>query len=99
MLVPHSKECYYAIEGVASEESYLDSMGTSSGITQVTMVDTIRDVSFSIKTSKPFILLRYPVYTVSQSDSGFEKNYQGSCMVLCFEMNNSLHLDCELTIQ
>ena len=99
MLVPHSKECYYGIEGVASEESYLDSMGTSSGITQVTMVDTIRDVSFSIKTSKPFILLRYPVYTVSQSDSGFEKNYQGSCMVLCFEMNNSLHLDCKLTIQ
>ena len=34
-------------------------------------------------------MVRYPVYTVSQSDRGFEKNFQGSSIVWCVELNGA----------
>lgn len=99
MLAPHAKECHYIVEGISAEESYLDSIGLINNITCYAIADNIRNATFSVQASRPATLLRYPLYTVSQSDSGFEKNFQGSCVVLCFEVTNDLELDLTLTLQ
>ncbi|MGQ9842588.1 MAG: alpha-amylase/4-alpha-glucanotransferase domain-containing protein [Spirochaetota bacterium] len=99
MLAPHAKECHYIVEGMSAEESYLDSIGMINNITRYAIVDNNRNATFSVQASRPATLLRYPLYTVSQSDSGFEKNFQGSCVVLCFEVTNDLEFDLTLTLQ
>jgi hypothetical protein len=99
MLAPHAKECHYSVEGMPAEESYLDSVGQINNVTRYAVVDNNRNVTFSVQASKPATLLRYPLYTVSQSDSGFEKNFQGSCIILCFEVSDALELDMTLSLQ
>lgn len=93
MRAPHEKECRYVIEGLAEEDSYLDSIGQLGNITQSAITDNIRNVTFRVEINRPVTVLRYPLYTVSQSDSGFEKNYQGSCMVFCIAVDNAVELD------
>ncbi|MCX8123432.1 MAG: DUF1926 domain-containing protein [Spirochaetes bacterium] len=98
MRAPHAKECYYSIEGLSEEDSYLDSIGKSENISQCAIVDNNRNVTFNLQISKPVTLLRYPLYTVSQSDSGFEKNYQGSCIVLCINVDSTLEIDLTMSL-
>ncbi len=99
MLAPHVKECYYKIEGILPEESYLDSIGELDNITRYDIVDNNRNVTFSVQTNRPATLIRYPIYTISQSDAGFEKNFQGSCVILCFEVTDTLQLDLKMSLQ
>jgi alpha-amylase len=42
------------------------------------MVDEWKGFSVSLELQKAALLWRFPVETVSQSESGFEKNYQSS---------------------
>lgn len=44
--------------------------------------DGLAPIDFS--TSRPCTLLSYPIETVSSSESGYEKNYQGCCIMLIF---------------
>lgn len=99
MRAPHAKECHYIVDGLAQEESYLDSIGQMNNITRYAVTDGIRNITFSVQASRTATLLRYPIYTVSQSDSGFEKNFQGSCVMLCFEVADTLELDLILSLE
>ncbi len=51
------------------------------GITSMGMRDDFFGFEVSVSSDTPFDCWRFPVETVSQSESGFESTYQGSCMV------------------
>jgi len=47
-------------------------------------VDEYRGIAVCVQTDREFTLLRYPVETVSFSETGMEKIHQGICLRLLF---------------
>jgi len=75
----------------------LGETGELSGISSVRLADTYAGVSLDITVSAQATLWRFPVYTVSLSEDGFEKIYQGSCLVFSFPLgHNGLEVSFEL---
>jgi 4-alpha-glucanotransferase len=89
LLAAHDSDRYYEITDVKQEDSFLDMPGISPCIQSFVLVDNFNKFRIKITTSLEAALVRYPVYTVSQSDSGFEKNFQGSCMVFIYKSDGS----------
>ena len=58
----------------------LMNQGVTEDVSSVEIIDEARGVSVSLDTQKPCGLWRFPVETVSQSESGFEKKYQETCI-------------------
>ncbi|MBI5236890.1 MAG: DUF1926 domain-containing protein [Deltaproteobacteria bacterium] len=87
--------CFYRLspETAQAEDIGLKGFGEFKGITGVSLVDSFLGVEVSIEADSPLTLWRFPVYTVSLSEAGFEKNHQGSCLVflmpLTFGQNTS----------
>lgn len=59
----------------------LDLAAVDLGLARLTVDDGFRDIRVGFTLSQPWDLWRYPVETVSQSESGLERNYQCSCLV------------------
>ncbi|WKZ33889.1 MAG: DUF1926 domain-containing protein [Thermodesulfobacteriota bacterium] len=62
----------------------LGSRGRAEGVEWLRLVDSWKGIAASIGIDRPAALLRYPVHTVSLSEGGFEKIYQGSCLLFLF---------------
>ncbi len=91
LLAGHDEDRFYEIDGVLKPDSYLDSAGAAGPLVRFSLVDKYKGININIGSSRRFSLVRYPIYTVSQSDSGFEKNFQGSSLLLVFELNGGLN--------
>jgi 4-alpha-glucanotransferase len=85
LLSSHDEDRGYEIPGVSKENSYLDIPGSSETISSFELFDKFNKFKIVISSSIKASLIRYPIYSVSQSDSGFEKNYQGSSLVLVYD--------------
>lgn len=88
LLAGHDEGRFFEIEGVDKENSFLDSMGRTDGIDQFSMIDRYNDLKIVFCSSRSMTLIRYPLYTVSQSDSGFEKNFQGTSLLMIFPLDS-----------
>jgi alpha-amylase len=53
--------------------------------TTITFVDEWQGKQLTLHSSLPGRLLGYPVYTVSSSEAGFERTYQGTCILFGFD--------------
>ena len=60
------------------------STGEVKGITELRLIDEYTGIEAVIKLDGPTTLLRHPVHTVSLSEGGFEKIFQGSCLLFLF---------------
>lgn len=78
LLSGSSEDRYYEIEGVDLPDRSLGSRGVLAKVSFVKLVDEWKGFSVSLELDKPALLWRFPVETVSQSESGFEKTYQSS---------------------
>jgi alpha-amylase len=56
-------------------------------IDSVTFNDTHTRVGLEFKSSKRLTLWSHPIETVSLSEAGFERNYQGSCLLFILPLN------------
>ncbi|MDI6740062.1 MAG: DUF1926 domain-containing protein, partial [Candidatus Edwardsbacteria bacterium] len=59
----------------------LDAPAEDASISQLSVHDNHRKTVIDFSWDKPMDLWRYPVETVSQSEAGFERNYQCSCFL------------------
>lgn len=75
---------YEPNDGAFGFDIGLGSKGETPGIESVAMIDTLTRVKATITADRPADLWRFPVHTVSLSEGGFEKIYQGSCLVFLF---------------
>ncbi len=91
LLSSHDENKQYEIPGTSETDSYLDTPGLSDRVRSFALVDKYNEIKIKISTSIEATLLRYPVYTVSQSDSGFEKNYQGSSLILVYKFTEQVN--------
>ena len=71
-------------EGIGGDAA-LSSRGATSGLREFRIVDGWRNVAVKAKADREFALLRYPVETVSLSESGAEKIHQGVCLRMLFQ--------------
>lgn len=71
----------------SSDEKYkMNSCGESIDISSFKLVDEWKDFIVSFEASSCFRLLYYPIETVSLSEGGFEKTYQGTSLMPVFKI-------------
>jgi 4-alpha-glucanotransferase len=70
------------------------------GGTELRLVDGWRGKSVSISCEQAQRIMAYPVYTVSSSEGGFERTYQGSCILIgCQPVALLSGIHCELVFE
>lgn len=77
----------YLINGKAVTARGLLDKSEDRDVTTLDIKDQIMGVGINLKIDKPAILWRFPVLTVSLSESGFEKNYQSSALFPNWKIN------------
>ncbi len=81
MLAGSAEDRYYDIDDLELDDRTLASSGISEAVKKVKLVDEWKGVSVSLELEKPALIWRFPIETVSQSESGFEKTYQSSVVL------------------
>jgi alpha-amylase len=103
LLAGDAPDRYYQIPGHQLEDRTLASLGILNDITEVHLVDEWNKMEVVLKTDKRCHLWRFPIETVSLSESGFERIFQGSCLLfywpLDFETGGQFEVTVELGIQ
>ena len=68
------------------QDKRLDSMGEITGIRHVGMVDKWTRMKLDFSFDKDTSIWRFPIETVSISEAGFERIFQGSCIILFWDI-------------
>ena len=82
----HAVDRYLTIDGSPAEEPFLDAIGSHRGAGSVGMVDEYHQVAVVIDSSLPADIWNLPIFTVSLSEGGFERVYQGTTLVHRFKL-------------
>jgi len=80
LLAGNAPDRYYELEGAEIDDRSLESYGELKEIREIKMVDEWKGFRVSLEVDKPALFWRFPVKTVSQSEGGFERTYQGSVL-------------------
>ncbi|HJT25457.1 MAG TPA: alpha-amylase/4-alpha-glucanotransferase domain-containing protein, partial [bacterium] len=87
LLAGNAPDRNYFVAGRNLSRTAMNSMGEEDGVTEMGMRDGWLELEINFKTARPAKFWRYPVETISQSEGGFEKVYQGSCLLLGWEVS------------
>jgi len=78
----HSKHCYYTASAWRGERRQLAKIQDVSDIENVYITDPELGLDLALTMGQPARLWRFPVETISSSEEGFERTFQGSCLLL-----------------
>ena len=83
------------------QRSGLGSSAEVRGVKGLELVDTYSGVCVSFTLSREATLWSFPIHTVSLSEAGFERNYQGSCILflLPIELSGGAITDFTLKVE
>lgn len=81
LLAGDAHDRYYDIPGHTLEKKNLASFGETNNVSRVSLVDEWLKIRLTLAFSRPAVLWRAPVETVSQSEAGFERVYQSSMVM------------------
>jgi alpha-amylase len=87
LLAGDAPDRYYEVPGHRLEDRKLASMGALNDITEVHLVDKWNKMKVVLKTDRRCNLWRFPIETVSLSESGFERIFQGSCLLFYWPLD------------
>jgi hypothetical protein len=73
---------YYTINDTKPVDHRLRSTGSTEDVTRVSLSDEWQGLQAQVEVDKPSVLWRFPIETVSLSESGFERVYQSSVIFL-----------------
>jgi alpha-amylase len=80
LLAGDSEDRYYEVPDVRIKQNRMNSTGALDSVKLMRLVDKWMNIAIRIECKPAATLWRFPVETVSQSEGGFEKTYQGSCI-------------------
>ncbi|KAA3633120.1 MAG: DUF1926 domain-containing protein [Calditrichaeota bacterium] len=83
----HAEDRYIAVDTVRHDEAYLDSTAAYQSANSVSLIDEYRQIALHLATDKKSDLWHCPIFTVSLSEGGFEKVYQGTTVVNRFRLS------------
>lgn len=81
LLAGDAEDRVWILEGSEQQPVLLDS-GESKNVQTIGMRDGWAGFEVGLTLSAPMNIWHFPVETVSQSESGFERTYQGSCILV-----------------
>jgi len=81
MLDGSSDLCQYYMKGAPLEDSCQRSRGESKDVSAIGIRNQLISIDIGLSFSENCTLWRYPVETISQSESGFEREYQSSVLI------------------
>ncbi len=81
MQAGHHDSRYLLIDGKRPADFYLDAAATHAGVRSWAMVDKSRNLALVMSSQSPSEVWHLPIFTVSLSEAGFEKVYQGTTFV------------------
>ena len=103
LLAGDAPDRYYSIPGYSIEDRRLASLGELKGVSEVRLIDEWNGMEVVLKMDQECSFWRFPVETVSLSESGFERIFQGSCLLfhwpLKLEPGGGFEVTTELGIQ
>ena len=99
LLAGDAPDRYYNIPGRYLEDRKLASIGALNDITEVHLVDEWNKLKVILKTDKSCNLWRFPIETVSLSESGFERIFQGSSLLLYWPLELETGGQFEVTVE
>jgi alpha-amylase len=79
LLAGHDKKRYYLFGG--SERKFMDAAGCVEQAAGLKLVDEYFGIGLDIRPDRKMDIWYFPVNTVSQSETGFDLLYQGSCII------------------
>jgi len=82
----HAEDRYVLIDGVRLPDSYLDGAAVHREVRTVLLADGCRRLQVGIVSDRPCEIWRLPIWTVSQSEQGFERVYQGTTVVAVYRL-------------
>jgi len=97
-LAGHADDRYIMFNGVRKENSYLDAVNTEKGCTSVIIRDEWIDMSAALVSDRPAEVWQAPLFTVSLSENGFEKVYQGTSVISVFSFDLKKDKTLELSL-
>jgi len=81
LLAGHAHDRYVTIDGRRAAEPFLDGVQDHADVRRLALVDEWRGWRVEFECSRPTRVCRYPVETVSLSEAGAERNFQGTVLV------------------
>lgn len=97
LLGGHTPDRYYLVNGNKPDDPHLDAVGVLSDVEILSLVTEWEDFQVDLEFGEPVQVWRFPISTVSLSESGFERVYQSSVvmpvMELSVEPGNKLSFD------
>jgi hypothetical protein len=81
LLAGNAPDRYYQIDDLALDDRTMVSRGRLENVKQIKLVDGWKGFSVLLALDRPSNFWRFPIETVSQSESGFEKTYQSSALL------------------
>ncbi len=85
LLSGYDEQRYYEVPEKEIDDRRLASKGVTEDAEGISLIDRWSGIHLSVAVDRESKLWRFPVETVSQSESGFERNYQGSCLVFSWK--------------
>jgi len=82
LLTGSAADRYYVIPGKDLDDRKMASIGETENCSNIKLVDEWKGYSVSLETGGLDRIWRFPIETVSQSESGFERTYQSSLVFL-----------------
>ncbi len=79
-------QAYYRVLGQPLENNHFDSTGEVENVENIQIGNTWLQQSMEFALSEPATLWRYSIETVTGSEAGFERNHQGSCLTLLWQL-------------
>jgi alpha-amylase len=81
-----NEQAYYRLPGPGPQRSRFDSNGEVTDVETFHLGNTWlqQDIAFTL--NQPATFWRYSIETVSGSEAGFERNHQGSCLLLLWPL-------------
>lgn len=87
LLAGNAPDRYFSFPDRDLAERHLASTGAEEGVGAFSMVDDWLDVAIHFRLEPDALLWRFPIETVSNSESGFERIYQGSAVVPVWKLD------------
>jgi 4-alpha-glucanotransferase len=81
LLSGHADDAYYELPGMNLDDAHLDSTGELQNVSALALVHRYFKLDVRFTFDRPATLWRLPIETISNSEGGFERTYQSSCLL------------------
>lgn len=85
----HAEDRFVLFDSQRPESSYLDATNDFKNVRSAAMVDQYRDLALAVVADNNADIWQTPIFTVSLSEGGFERVYQGTTLVHLFRLKLS----------